>query len=908
MTAGRERVWRRYLRVWRRNPREDVAEEVQFHLEIEIEELVAGGLSRADARALALAQFGDVSQAISECTASDQRRLRRYHWAQLLDAMRHEVKYILRGFTRRPSFTLTVIATLALGVGANAAVFSIVDRVFLRPPAAVEEPTELRRLYLLRGTMPGAGSRFGLPQAHAIATQVGTRFPTTIYDGGDRTLIELAGNTTRIVNADWVTPNFFRVLGVRVAAGRDFDDADLRFGEAPGSVIISWNFWQREFAGDRTAIGKTVRVRGQPMTIVGVAPRAFRGIDVDAADIWVPLNGSRSVTPGIRAPRYEDRGTSAWQLVSRVPAGESEQELPILAREAFRVELREHLSARPKSRWARDTAAIVEAGSIVAARGPAKLSQAMSIVALLAGVAALVLVIATANVGNLLLGRAIQRKRELAVRLALGMSRTRLGAQLVLESAVLGVLAAVAATVTAIWVGGALRSLLFPRTEWAGDPVDLRIALFAASIGIAGGVIAGLVPAFELLRSELNGALKSSAREGGGQRSRVRAALVAVQSALALVLLVGTGLFARSLQNIRNIHLGYDIDRVITVSPRDSIAEARLPVLAASARSLPGVLSVALTGMAPLEGRYGAVLGTVFTPEGDTLRTLGPVGAYMVVEPAYLATVGTRILRGRDLIESDRRGSAPVIVIGEEMARRVWPGQDPLGQCLRWPKRDAPCYTVVGVAEDVHGFAVVEKASPVFYVTLEQSPDRLTGDVEVGGMVVRVAGDPAPIVRQLRTALRSGNAPDVDEPVALMADVLEPQYRPWQLGARLFFGFAAIALILAMLGLYSVLAYVVTLRRHELGMRLALGATRATLMRLVVGDGLRHVAIGAGVGALIVMIAARLVSSLLYEVSPRDPAVIAVATLVLLLSACGAALLPARRAAGVDPMAALRED
>ncbi len=462
---------------------------------------------------------------------------------------------------------------------------------------------------------------------------------------------------------------------------------------------------------------------------------------------------------------------------------------------------------------------------------------------------------------------------------------------------------------TAIWIGGALRSLLFPAIEWAGGPVDLRITLFAALIGVAGGVIAGLVPAYELTRTELNAALKSSGREGGGQRSRVRATLVAIQAALAFVLLVGTGLFARSLQNIRNIDLGYDIERVIRVSARDSIAEARLPELAASARSLPGVQSVALTGMTPLDGRYGAVLGSLFTQAGDTLRSLGEEGAYMVVEPAYLATVGTRVMRGRDLAESDWRGSAPVVVVGEEMARRVWPGQDPLGQCLRWPKRDAPCYTVVGIAEDAHAVWVVEKPTAVFYVTLEQSADRLaTGNVEVGGMVVRVIGDPAPVVRHLRGALRGGNAVDVDQSVALMADVLEPQYRPWQLGARLFFGFAAIALVLAMLGLYSVLAYVVTLRRRELGIRLPLGATRAKLMGLVIGDGLRHVALGVGVGALIVIVASRIVSSLLYDVSPRDPLVISAATLVLLVSACGAAMLPARRAAGVDPMMALREE
>jgi predicted permease len=882
---------------------------MQFHLETEAEELIARGVAPDEARRRALEQFGDPARTVEQCSQLAADRMRRARWGRFVDSARQEARYALRGFGQHPAFTAAVVATLALGVGANAAVLSIVDRIFLRPPEAVPAADNLRRLYAIRNSKTRGAvfrARYSLPEARSVAAKLATAFPTTIYLISRQTKVQLSSSVERTVVSSWVMPNFLRTVGVRVATGRDFIDEDLQFGHPASAAVVSWAFWQRDLGGALDVIGKTIRVGDAPIRIVGVGPRGFTGIDVDAVSIWLPLNGFIATPAGEYGPWYEQRGLSAWQLVSRIPDGSASAQLDVRLREALRADAREYRRTNGASEQFGDTLAQGRAASIIAARGPLAISHEMSIALALAGVAALILVIASANVGNLLLGRALQRRREIAVRIALGISRRRLAGRILLESTLLAMVAAAAATLAAVWIGAALRRLLFPAIVWATGAVDRRITLLAAVLGIFSGLIAGLVPMMDMMRVDSGAALKAGAREGGGRRSRIRATLVGVQAALSLVLLVGTGLFARTLHNIRDIDLGYDVDRVIIVSARDSAGWRRVPQLKQLALSLPGVERAALSGMAPLDGRYGAWPGRLFGRNGDSVNALGNEGAYMLVEPSYLATVGTRILRGRDLSANDRRGAPPVMVVSEEMARRVWPDSNAIGKCLRVLRRASPCYTVVGVAANAHGFSVVEDPSTVFYMTLDQKPNEDDGgEPGVEGMVVRVSANPRPIIERLRAELGEGSSGM--RSVSLMADELAPQYRPWQMGARLFGSFGALALLLAGLGMYSVLAYAVTLRRHELGVRLALGATGGRLMRQVIGDSVRQVSVGILAGGALVVVGSRYVTSLLYEVSPRDPLVIGAAAGALILCAAAAALLPARRASRVDPMVALQE-
>jgi predicted permease len=901
--------WRRYLQILGPDPDRDVADEFRFHLETEIDDLTANGMSPEDARAQALARFGDVKRSLADCRALDARRLRRVRRVHLLDILRSDARQIVRGLVNRPAFTATVVLTLALGVGANAAVFTIVDRIFLRPPAVVSDPASLRRLYTVWQTKAGGESvqtTFSFPETRDVESFIEPRFAATVYRLGKNTRVEIDDDRPRLLGSGWVTPDFFRVLGVRPTIGRDFMAEELRFGERASAAIISWSLWQRELGGDDAVLGRVIRVDDHPVTIVGIAPRGFTGVDLDATDVWLPLSGFVGFRRGAEHKWYEDRGLLALRVIARVPPGESEAQLAVLAQEGLRAGIRQHDRTKSGAREFEEPTVRIRPGSIIAARGPTTLTQEMSISVVLAGVALLVLIVASANAGNMLLARALQRRREIALRLALGIGRTRLFGQILLESVILALLSAAAAVIAARWIGGALRSALLPDIAWGVAPVDARIALFTIVLGIVGGVAAALVAARAMLTVDVNTVIKDNAQGAGSRRSAAHTLLIGVQAALSLTLLVGTGLLARSLQNIRGIELGYDVDRVITVSGRDSATAARLPGIAEAARSLPGVASVALTGIAPLAGRFGA--RGVFTRSGDTVRALGDYGSYVTVEPGYLATVGTRIVRGRDLSPEDRFGAAPVVVISEEAERLIWPGRNALGECLRMFDASSPCYTVVGIAQNAHGYRVVEEPSDVLYFPLEQTPGMTSRDsIAAEGIVVRTVGDPAAVLDHLRRAV-GDTIPGEAGRVALMAETLEPQYRPWQLAARLFGGFGLLALILASLGLYSVLSYLVASRRHEFGVRLALGAQAGRLVRLVLRDGLRIVVIGAVVGIGIVIVGGRVLASLLYGVAPTDPVVIGAAVAVLLVSAVVAAVLPALRATRVDPMIALREE
>jgi putative ABC transport system permease protein len=454
-----------------------------------------------------------------------------------------------------------------------------------------------------------------------------------------------------------------------------------------------------------------------------------------------------------------------------------------------------------------------------------------------------------------------------------------------------------------------LRSLLLPDVHWATGTLNVQVIVFAIAASILAGAVAGTIPAWQASTPDLADALKAGAREGVVRKSRLRSGLVAVQAALSVMLLAGAALFVKSLQNVHDVNIGFVSDRLafasITFDTRDSIRDAALKPameqLVTRLRATPGVEQVAMTGMQPM---WGISWQTWFTdktfPKGKQ-----PIPTYFAVSPEYFATTGLRIVRGTGFPNARGAAMPRVLVINEQMAREVWPGENPVGRCMRFEKETAPCYTVVGVVETAHRNEIIEEAKGQYYVPIDNPPPRT---FVTPTLIVRA--DPrrlGPIASDLRAMLRQLWPSGIPQ-VIRMSERLEPQYRPWKLGATLFSTFGLLALIVAAIGIYSTVSYGVTQRTHEFGVRLALGARIGDVLRLVIGEGLRTVAIGVLIGIALALAAGRLIASLLYGIEPSNAFVIVGVSIVLLGVAIVAALAPAWRAARVDPVNALRTE
>jgi putative ABC transport system permease protein len=512
-------------------------------------------------------------------------------------------------------------------------------------------------------------------------------------------------------------------------------------------------------------------------------------------------------------------------------------------------------------------------------------------------------------VANLLLARGMRRRREIALRLALGAGRGRLARQLFVESLVLALLGGIAALLVAVWGAPLVRAFTLPPEVAARPILDLRVLAFTGVAVVVTGVLSGLVPALQSSRPDLATALKAGEREGLHQRSTLRSFLLVGQVALTLVLIVGAGLFMRSLRNVRRIDLGLDVRRVLAVSldfrgtgygPRDVVALYWR--MLDRARSVPGIAQAA----AAMGGSFGqwSFGARVSVPGRDSVPALAAMSPYFnAVTPNFFATTGTPIEHGRALTAADAAANANVAVIGSTMARLLWPGQDPLGRCFVFG-RNGDCTEVVGVATDVHRQELVEEPQMQFYVPLARGDTIDTPSV----LYLRAAGDARAVAATVRRDLQGleGNLAQVS--VTPIEDLVRSQLVPWRLGAAMCGAFGALALVLAAFGLYAVLAYAVTQRRQEMGIRLALGAEARDLFRLIVGQGLRVAAAGTVVGVLAALAAGKLVASLLYGVSPRDPLVLATAALVVVAVAAAASYAPALRATKVDPLVALRSE
>jgi predicted permease len=810
-----------------------------------------------------------------------------------------EIRFATRSLARSPGFVLAAVITLALGIGANATIFGVVDRLLLRPPPHIDDPDRLIKLGVTwqnDGRDVRQGS-FAYPVFKAL------RDRGSLFDDVAAMSIEVTaplgrGTDARDLRALLVSASYFPLLGIVPARGRFIlPDEDVEPLGVPVAVI-SHRLWRLQYGGDSAILGRTMDLGARRYTVVGVAPEGFTGIDVGAIDVWLPITAAEGLRfPG---PDWASDAGSTWIYVIVRPRQD------VSVDEALARMTPVFLAAGAQFYASLDARLFGE--SLTAARA-ARLGADARVTVLLAGVAGFVLLIACANVANLLLVRALRRRREIAVRLALGISRSRLVGQLLAESIVLAILGGAAALLVAHWGGELLRSILFAEVEWADSPVDRRLLAFTAVIALGTGVLAGLVPALQASRPDLTTALKSGAREGGVHLSRTRAVLVVAQASLAVVLLVGTGLFVRSLRNVQAIDLGVDADRVLFGSmDLRKIGLSATSVDAVFRRILervsahPGVESAAMSLTVPFWSSYGI---PARLPGRETLpRPEGGGPYYNAVGPGFFETTGTRILRGRDFTDADSRGSEPVVIINETMARLWWPTGDALGQCIQIGVQPAGCHRVIAVVENQSRQEVIEDDLLFFYYALAQAPAELTARQ----LVVRPIGDPSRMVEPIRQAMQTAMPGLPYAQVRPLSTLFATELRPWRLGASMLGAFGALALVIAAVGLYSVISFSVAQRTHEMGVRIALGARPVDVVRLVVRQGIIIAAVGAVLGIAAALVGGRFVEPLLFETSAREPVMFGIALGLILGVAAAASVVPALRATRVSPVVALRTD
>ncbi len=819
------------------------------------------------------------------------------------DAAR-DVRHALRQLRREPGLTALLIVTLAIGIGGNVTMAGAIDRLIFRPPPQVADPENIVRL-LYVGPRPGGGTfasaAMDYPTLLDMAREVSAFSGTTGY--ASLPLSFGSGPDAIRIRATLVAPSFFPLMGIRPALGRTFSPADgYPTGETTGGpplAVLSHDFWQRQYAGDSGVVGRSARIGSQTYTIVGVAPPRFQGLEAEMPDVWLPVS-----VAGIEFPMFWMAGRNAtWlSIVARLRPGAT----ATLAGDAATAVIRSHMPPRT----AEEAATRIVAAPAIRGRGP-DAPREVKVALWLGGVSALVLLIACANVANLLLGRVISRRREIAVRIALGARRGRLARQLMTEAMLLAGLGGVAA-LAVTGVGGHLLQGLFVTDLAGGGFVSLRLFGFAAVSALGTGLLISLSPVLQTRAPDLTLALRAGATTGSRRGSVARTVLLATQGALCIVLLVGAGLFAVSLRRVRALDLGLDLDRTLEV--RFDFNRDVLPVRAdyetASAEMLARVAAVPGVERAARRVSLGA-----FAPRSDATRgvdwwTLASRAGFLTaVDSGYFQTLGaTRSLRGRDFDDRDRAGAERVTVVTAPLARLLWPDEDALGRCMTytmWGDQRGGCVRVVGVVSGFMGRDILDRGPLEAFIPLDQ---RASAGSRPGFMYVLVGTNPsaaAPAVRRAVQSVHSGLPAITVRPAR---DAVEPQMRPWRLAAGMFSLFGAIALVIAIVGLYGVVSYSAAQRSTEVSVRVALGARPAHVLAVVAGDALITVTAGLVMGLAAALTARRWVGPLLFQTSPRDPGVMVSMAGLLLLVSLTASLVPTARALCRNPADLLRTE
>ena len=800
-----------------------------------------------------------------------------------------DLRYGVRMIAKAPGFTVLAMLALALGICANTTIFSLINGALLRPLTGVRDPERLVSVYT-------SDYSSGLYGASSYPDYIDFRDQSGVFDGlaaSDQTVLTATGETeAERLRGAVVTANYFDVLGVNAQLGRTLQPSDDQ------AVVISDGLWQRRFNSDPAVVGQTLRLNTKPYTIVGVTDRTFQGLKLGLPpEFWLPLTETSDIAKS-------DRGDREVELIGRLKPGvtveQAQTQLTTVAARLAQAYPETNLGtlARPK-----------EPRPVTVLRQSRVEPQAQvgirRVLLLLFAVVGLVLLIACANVANLLLARASARRREIAVRLAVGASRGRLVQQLLTESLLLALLGGAAGLLATLWTARMIPGF-FPENETKGLDLSLdwRVLVFTLGVTLITGMLFGLAPALQASRQNLVPSLKDESPHGQHlRRLGLRDALVISQLALSLVLLIGAALFVRSLQRAISFDPGFAAQNLLIASMETRGAslnkqqgQAFYQETVERIGSLPGVKSVSLTRIAPISGggqRRGIQLeGYQPQPNEDTELNTNVIGLN------YFNTMGIPLVAGRDFTAQDREGSPLVVIVNEELARRYY-GGNAVGKRLRTGS-DSPFREIIGVARTASYRNLREQPLPFIYIPLGQ-------EYQSGmTLMVRTAGDPTALVGPLRNEMRALNKDVSVFSVQTMAQRIGAQLAADRMIAVLLSIFGGGALLLAAIGIYGVIGYSVAQRTHEIGIRIALGAEQRDILKLIVGQGMVLIAIGAGIGLGLAFLATRVLKSLLFGVSATDPLTFTVVVILLVAVALLACYVPARRATKVDPLEALR--
>jgi predicted permease len=869
----------------------EVDDELRFHVDTRIEALMLRGMTRQAAEAQVQREFGDLRAAHDEIAAIDRGRIGRERRADWREALMQDVRFATRSLIARPSFLVIAALTLALGIGASAAIFSVVDATLLKPlPYA--DPDRLVSVWPDGGMMPGI-----YVQAR---DQNKTLNPIGGYSSGTAVSMTSTAEPARLVQSE-VTSRFFDVLGVRAAIGRTFAEGD----DQPGRdrvAVLGYALWQQRFSGDPSIVGKTVVVDGISRTVVGVAPEAFR-FPSAVIDLWVPM--SLDPSPA-NIGRYW--GTSSLNVIGRLKPGttvrQAEQDLASIVDRA-----RSTFPWRMPDEWGTGVTTIPLETNVVGDLEP--------MLMVLFGSVVVVLLIACVNVANLLLGRAAAREREIAIRASLGAGRGRIVRQLLTESVILSLIGGVLGIGFAAFGVRALMLRIpsgMPRI--AEVAIDVRVLAFVLLTAVATGIGFGLLPALRASRPALQAVLGGTRNAGGSlARRKVSEMLVVAQIALGVVLVVGAGLLIKSFWRLHQVELGFRPDQVVAADipipafASDTTARARAfyDAVLQQIRATPGVRSASVASVLPFGG-VGSLSSSFATaieahpvaPGGDV-----PMFVRTVVADDYFKTMGIPVRRGREFTAADHEGTPSVALVDEYTAKRMWPNEDALGQRFR-PVWMQAWITIVGVVGTVKRDSLNSAGEVSIYLPTTNLagfwfPTQMT-------LVVRSDASTDAVARSIRSAVASVDPLVPVKSVRAVDELIDSSAARARFTMLLLAVFAAVALTLGAVGVYGVVAYAVTRRTREIGVRMALGARASDVLGMVLREGGLLAGVGVALGIVGALAASRLLAGFLFGVTPNDLGVFVAVPAVLALVALGACALPARRAARVDPVTALRSE